>query len=68
MRQRIKSEFHKRVGFLPQIGNTKVNEENLCRESEAKKKKRRPPLVVENVRASNFAVALSISETSFGRE
>ena len=66
MGQRIKSEFHKRVGFLPQIGNTKVDEENLCRESEAKKKKK--PLVVENVRASNFAVALSISETSFGRE
>ena len=41
MGQRIKSEFHKRVGFLPQIGNTKVNEENLCRESEAKKKKKK---------------------------
>ena len=40
MGQRIKSEFHKRVGFLPQIGNTKVDEENLCRESEAKKKKK----------------------------
>ena len=62
MGQRIKSEFHKRVGFLPQIGNTKVDQENLCRESEAKKKKKKgTPLVVENVRASNFAVALSIN-------